>query len=453
MASSEQTKPVLRSYLAATPNFASGKSTPRQFLEQSLELLEYWEPCIGAFVTTNLPAARMAAERSTERWRAGKPLSPIDGMPIGIKDVIETLDMPTQMGSPLYAGWRSEKDAASVRALRDAGAIILGKTVTTEFAAFHPRGTRNPWNIAHTPGGSSSGSAAAVGAGMVSAALGTQVIGSTIRPASFCGCVGFKPSVNALNREGSHDYQSQSCTGIIGAALGDVWQVVHEIVAGVGGDAGTPGLQGPDTLPQAVKPRRLAVLETAGWDAASAVAKAQLSDCVMRLKSAGIEIRTRQNDDKVAALETELVNAQELSHRCNGWETRWFFRTMRERDAGKLSRAILERSQKYEDLTLAEHRADLKERARVRAVHAELAASCDACITLAAPSAAPEGLASTGNPEFAVPASLLGVPALSLPLFEVDGMPLGLQVIGYFDRDADAFANAGWLMSWLAQGR
>ncbi|MGA7791187.1 MAG: amidase [Xanthobacteraceae bacterium] len=449
----DQTKPVLRSFLGAARNFASGKETPRQFLERSVELFESWEPRIGAFVTIDLAAARAAAEQSTERWRAGKPRSPIDGMPVGIKDIIETVDMPTEMGSPLFAGWRSEKDAASVRALRDAGAVILGKTVTTEFAASEPRGTRNPWNIAHTPGGSSSGSAAATAVGIVSAALGTQVIGSTIRPASFCGCVGFKPSVNALNRQGSHDYQSQSCTGILGASLADVWQVAHEIVARVGGDAGTPGLQGPDGIPPAEKPRRLAVLETAGWDSASVGARQQLNECVMRLKSAGVEIRTRHNDDRVAALETDLIHAAELSHRCNGWETRWFFRSMRDRDAGKLSRNVMERAQKYEDLTLAEHRADLKERARVRAVYAELTATCDTCITLAAPSSAPEGLASTGNPEFAVPASLLGAPALSLPLFEVNGMPLGLQLIGFFDRDADVFAIASWLSSSLTPAR
>jgi Asp-tRNA(Asn)/Glu-tRNA(Gln) amidotransferase A subunit family amidase len=449
----EQTRPAMRSYLAASRDFASSNATPRQFLERSLELLESWEPRIGAFVCTNLPAARVAADRASERWRAGRPLSRIDGMPVGIKDVIETFDMPTQMGSPLFLDWRSEKDAASVRALRDAGAVIIGKTVTTEFAASEPRGTRNPWNAAHTPGGSSSGSAAAVAVGIVGAALGTQVIGSVIRPASFCGCVGFKPSVNAINREGSHDYQSQSCTGILAASLQDAWQVAHEIVARVGGDAGRPGLQGPDTIPPAEKPRRLAVLETGGWDAASVGAKQRLGEFVMRLKSAGIEIRTRDNDDKVAALETDLVNAMELSHRCNGWETRWFIRTMRERDAEALSRSILDRAQRYQDMTLADHRADLRERARVRAVHAELAATCDACITLAAPNHAPEGLGSTGNPEFAVPASLLGVPALSLPLFEVNDMPLGLQVIGYFDRDADAFAIAGWLTSTLAQAR
>jgi Asp-tRNA(Asn)/Glu-tRNA(Gln) amidotransferase A subunit family amidase len=449
MVMQDQAKPVMRSYLAATPDLASGKTTPRQFLDRSLELLEVWEPQIGAFVCTNLPEARAAADRSAERWRVGKPLSPIDGMPIGIKDIIETVDMPTEMGSPLFAGWRSEKDAAGVRALRDAGAVIIGKTVTTEFAAFHPRGTRNPWNTAHTPGGSSSGSAAAVGAGLVSAALGTQVIGSTIRPASFCGAFGFKPSVNALNREGSHDYQSQSCTGVIAASLEDAWQVAYEIAARVGGDAGTPGLQGPDKMPPAVKPRRLAVLETAGWDAAPAGAKEQLNACVGRLRAAGVELRTRHNDDKVAALESELLNAAELAHRCNGWETRWFFRSMRARDADKLSPAIRERSQKYENLTLAEHRADLKERDRVRAVHAALAATCDACITLSAPGGAPAGLSATGNPEFAVPASLLGVPALSLPLFEVDAMPLGLQVIGFRDRDAEAFAMASWLVSAL----
>ncbi|HUI15633.1 MAG TPA: amidase [Xanthobacteraceae bacterium] len=450
---SDQTKPATRSYLAARPDFASGRQTPRQFLERSLELLDYWEPQIGAFVTTALPAARAAADRSDERWRAGRPRSPIDGMPVGIKDIIETVDMPTQMGSPLFDGWRSEKDAASVRALRDAGAVILGKTVTTEFAASEPRGTRNPWNTAHTPGGSSSGSAAAVGAGILSAALGTQVIGSTIRPASFCGCIGFKPSVNALNREGSHDYQSQSCTGVLGASLPDTWQVAYEIVARVGGDAGTPGLQGPDALPPAQKPRRLAMLETAGWDGASVAAKQQLSEAIMRLRAAGVEIRTRQNDDKVAALETDLLNAAELSHRCNGWETRWFFRSMRDRDAAKLSGNVVDRARRYEDMTLADHRADLKERARVRAVHAELAANCDACITLAAPSNAPEGLGSTGNPEFAVPASLLGVPTLSLPLFQVNAMPLGLQVIGFFDRDADAFAIASWLVSALTPAR
>src|SRR4029077_2746793 len=219
------------------------------------------------------------------------------------------------------------------------------------------------------------------------------------------------------------------------------------IVARVGGDAGTPGLQGPDRAPAARKPRALAMLETAGWEsAASAGAKERLQECVARLKSAGVENRPRHHDKKVAALETELHQATELSHRCNGWENRWFLHAMRDRDAGSLSRNIMDRAEKYESLTLEQHRADLKERARIRAVHAALAAGCDACITLAAPGAAPEGLNSPGNPEFGVPCPRCGVRSLWLPLFEVDGMPLGLQVIGYFDRDADSFAIASWLM-------
>ena len=163
------------------------------------------EPEIGAFVHRNEEAAREAAALSTRRWRDGKPLSRIDGMPVGIKDIVETIDMPTEMGSPLYKGWQSGRDAATVAALREAGAVIVGKTVTTEFAATYPGGTRNPWDLKRTPGGSSSGSAAGVAAGMISAGLGTQVVGSIMRPASFCGCVGFKPSLGAINRGGSHD--------------------------------------------------------------------------------------------------------------------------------------------------------------------------------------------------------------------------------------------------------
>src|ERR1700679_2510735 len=171
-------QPRTQPFLPTTANFARGKDSPREFLERCIAALHAWEPRIGAFVTLNLAAARAAADCSAHRWRAGKPLSPIDGMPIVIKNIIETIDMPTENGSPLFAGYRSERDAASVAALREAGAVIVGKTVTTEFAATEPRGTRNPWNLAHTPGGSSSGSAASVGAGVVSAALGTQVIGS-----------------------------------------------------------------------------------------------------------------------------------------------------------------------------------------------------------------------------------------------------------------------------------
>src|SRR6266566_8995710 len=269
LAPDEKLKLSPKPYLSATARFASGADTPRYFLERCLADIAALEPKIGAFVSLNLAAARAAADESTKRWRAGKALSAIDGMPIGIKDIIETIDMPTQNGSPLFEGFRSERDGASVAALREAGAVIVGKTVTTEFASTEPRGTRNPHDLRRTPGGSSSGSAAAVAAGMVSTALGTQVIGSTIRPASYCGCVGFKVSVGAINWGRSYEGLSQSVTGVLAMTLEDAWQVAYEIASRVGGDPGYPGLFGPASAPAAKKPGRVAFLETAGWAAAS----------------------------------------------------------------------------------------------------------------------------------------------------------------------------------------
>src|SRR5262249_35669654 len=234
LAPDDKLKFSTKPYLAATPRFASGADTPRDFLERCLADLAALEPKVGAFVAFNLERARKAADESTTRWRAGRPLSKIDGMPVGIKDIIETSDMPTEQGSPLFAGFRSERDGASVMALREAGAVIVGKTVTTEFAATEPRGTRNPHDLRRTPGGSSSGSAAAVAAGMLSTALGTQVIGSTIRPASYCGCVGLKASVGALNRGGSPDGLSQSATGVPATPLENASEVAYEIAVQCG---------------------------------------------------------------------------------------------------------------------------------------------------------------------------------------------------------------------------
>ena len=446
----DRTKPVPAPFISASARFAAGADSPRAFLERCLEQLEAWEARIGAFVHLDIAGARAAADRASARWQAGQPSSPIDGMPIGIKDIIETVDMPTEMGSPLFAGWRSHKDAASVTALRTAGAVILGKTVTTEFAMLFPAGTRNPWDLARTPGGSSSGSAAAVAAGIISAGLGTQVIGSTLRPASFCGVVGYKPSVHALNRTGSHDYQSQSCTGVIAATLADGWQVAYEIAMRAGGDPGWPGLSGPATAPAARKPRRLAVIETAGWEGAAADAKDCLRQASERLKAQGVDVLTRHDHAIVDAVEPDLLDAFDLSMRLIDWEMRGFIRSCADRDIDKLSPPVRERMARAETMTLADYRAALTARAEIRAGYGELAADCDACITLAAPGAAPLGLQSTGNPVFNVPASLLGVPALSLPLLTVEGLPLGLQVMGFADRDAELFATAAWLWDRLA---
>jgi Asp-tRNA(Asn)/Glu-tRNA(Gln) amidotransferase A subunit family amidase len=442
LAPEETLKLSTKPYLSATPRFASGSDTPREFLERCLADLAALEPKIGAFVNLNLDGARAAADRATSRWRAGRPLSKIDGMPVGIKDIIETADMPTENGSPLFAGFRSERDGASVAALREAGAVVVGKTVTTEFAATEPRGTRNPHDLRRTPGGSSSGSAAAVASGMLSAALGTQVIGSTIRPASYCGCVGFKVTVGALNRGGSYDGLSQSATGVLAATLEDAWQVAYEIAVRAGGDPGYPGLFGPASAPAAKKPRRVAFLETAGWATASSGAREAMADALARIQAAGIEVLAPRSNAKVAAVEAAIAQARELSMRINGWESRWPLNTYRERDASKVSRVMLTRLAEAEAMSLGDYRNDLAQRDKARALYAELAADCDACVSLAAPAAAPVGLESTGDPNCTVHASLLGIPAISLPVLADEGLPLGLQVTGFVNGDAEAFAAA-----------
>jgi Asp-tRNA(Asn)/Glu-tRNA(Gln) amidotransferase A subunit family amidase len=441
--------PVLRPYLPATQNFAAGKDSPRDFLERCLAALDAWEPKIGAFVTLNVEAARADADKSSARWRDGNPLSPIDGMPLGIKDIIETADMPTENGSPLFAGFRSERDAASVAALREAGGVILGKTVTTEFAATEPRGTRNPWDPARTPGGSSSGSAAAVGAGVIPVGLGTQVIGSILRPASFCGCYGFKPTVGAINRGGSYDGLSQSAHGTLAAGLEETWQVAYEIVKRCGGDPGFPGLYGPPHPPEPIKPRRLAFLETDGWADASPTAKRALEEALARLRSAGVPILTRDESKEIAAAETAAHDARDLSLDINAWESRWPINTYSRRDASKLSKAMRDRLVQAEAMTIDNYRAMLKERQIRRDIYAGLAGEFDACVTLTATGAAPVGLGSTGNPVFVVPASLLGIPAITLPVLSDGGLPLGLQLMGFADQDAALFSCAAGVRDLL----
>jgi Asp-tRNA(Asn)/Glu-tRNA(Gln) amidotransferase A subunit family amidase len=443
LAPDEKLKLNPKPYLAATPRFADGGDTPRAFLERCLADLAVIEPKIGAFVHLGLDAARAAADQSTARWRAGKPLSKLDGMPVGIKDIIETFDLPTEQGSPLYVGYRTERDAASVVALREAGAVIVGKTVTTEFAASEPLvKTKNPHDLRRTSGGSSSGSAAGAAAGLFSAALGTQVLGSTIRPASYCGVIGFKVSLGALNRGGSYDGLSQSCTGVLATTLEDTWQVAYEIASRVGGDPGYPGLYGPASAPAAKKPKRVAFLETAGWASATADAKQGMADALARLKAAGIEVLTRQSNARVAEIETAIADARPLSMRINGWESRWPLNTNRNRDASKISPVMLKRLAEAEAMTLDDYRKDIAQRDKVRALYATLAAECDACVGLAAPAAAPMGLDWTGDPSCTVHASLIGMPAISLPVLQDEGLPLGLQLTGFLNRDADLFATA-----------
>jgi Asp-tRNA(Asn)/Glu-tRNA(Gln) amidotransferase A subunit family amidase len=441
--------PTTNSYFAATGAFKSGDDSPRDFLERCIKTIEALDPQVGAFVTMDLDSARNEADASGARWKSGSELSAIDGMPVGIKDIMETHNMGTEQGSALFVGWKGDRDSAAVSGLREAGAVIIGKTVTTEFAATHPGGTRNPWDLERTPGGSSSGSAASVGSGMVPAALGTQVIGSILRPAGYCGCFGYKPSVGGINRGGSYDGFSQSSSGVLAATLAETWSIGREISKRVGGDPGYPGIYGPMEAPAAKQPKRVALLETAGWAKATDEAKNALMGAREVLQSGGIEVVDKSADGDVAAMEEAIADAMRISMNINAWEGRWPLNTYaRDMDRSKLSESAQNRLAQADGMTQEEYHGLHAERVRIRAVHAGLADKFDLCIALTSPGAAPKGLGWTGDPLCVVPGSLLGVPALTMPVLTAeDGMPLGLQLLGYLDRDADLFAAAAAILT------
>jgi Asp-tRNA(Asn)/Glu-tRNA(Gln) amidotransferase A subunit family amidase len=436
----------LRGYVSHGAELRSGKLSPRAYLEETLTRITQFDDAVGAFVVINREGARRAADDSAKRWLAGEPLSPIDGMPVAVKDIIETADMPTGQGSPLWEGTDWKRDSASVHALREAGAIILGKSTTTEFASSHPwHKTTNPHDPERTPGGSSSGTAAAVGAGMVPVGLGTQVVGSILRPSSFCGAVGFKPSVGAINRSGSHDHFSQSCQGSIGATLADAWAVLRAIADRAGGDPGYPGLAGDVDFAEPTErtePLKLAVLETGGWSATSEGARQAFVALMQRLRARGVQVASRADDGRIETVEQAVADALPLTMAINAWEGRWPLNTYADMDASKLSPSARDRLKTAEAMTQAEFGELLERRAAVRASYQKEAANYDAMITLGACGAAPVGLGTTGNPAMNVTASLLGCPAVTLPVLADEGLPLGLQLLGRTDQDAALFGVA-----------
>jgi Asp-tRNA(Asn)/Glu-tRNA(Gln) amidotransferase A subunit family amidase len=277
---------------------------------------------------------------------------------------------------------------------------------------------------------------------MLSAGLGTQVVGSILRPASYCGAYGYKPSLGGINRGGSHDYMSQSVQGVIAASLADCWQVAIEIVQRTVGDPGHAGIIGPPLPPDADMPTTMAFLQTPGWEIAVPEARAALETALARLSEAGVVIISADDDADVARIEKLLPESLALTRRINAWESRWPLNTYVDKDKNKLSEGMVERLHEAEAMTVDEYRHDILRREEIRAAYASLSNKVESCITLSAPDVAPVGLASTGNPIFAVQGSLLGVPTLSLPLITLRGLPVGIQLLGFLDEDAGLFAHA-----------
>ncbi|MDB5314277.1 MAG: amidase [Rhodospirillales bacterium] len=443
----------------ATPRFTGGGDTPRDYLERCLGVIGEREPGVLAWVTLNETGARSAADASTARWRDGSQLSAIDGMPIGIKDLLETLDMPTEQGCVAYRGDFPKRDNAAVAALRDAGAVILGKTVTTELGASEPGPTRNPFDPSRTPGGSSSGSAAAVAARMIPAAIGSQVGGSIIRPSSYCGNVALKPTQGAINR-GERQSTSMSTHGVHAGCIEDMWQVAIEIAKRAGGDPGRMSLKGPDTAPPPRRPHTLAVLETEGWTALDARSRGAFESLLEQLAATGIRILRRADHAAIETLEQRLGSASAMANGITGWEGRWSLRALVANHPEGVSDRAKRRLVAAEAMTVADYEARLAERADAQAAHARIASLADAVIMLSSPGPAPVWAGDipgqpinprpTGDITFNAPSSALFAPAVTMPLLAVGGMPLGVQLMGQMGQDADITALARWMLAEVA---
>ena len=438
--------PELRTFHDAIPAFLEGTDTPRDYLERCLEAIGEREPDVKAFVTTNIEGARQAADRSSARYRENRPLSAVDGMPVCIKDLYETVDMLTQMNSPVYAGWQSIRDAAHVYALRKGGAAIVGKTVTTEFGQATPGPTRNPFDLTRTPGGSSSGTAAAVGAGMVPAGSGSQVRGSIQRPAGYCGNYALKPTFGALNRGGGHSMSpSQSVLGVHAGSLEDCWRTAFHISQTVGGDPGHPGLFGRPELEQAVKPRRLARLETRAWPETEDETKAIFEEFLSDVAGRGLEIVSRADDERIDALEKALLTIPGFMFDIFAYEMRWPTWGYRDMEGDLLSEAVLERLTRGEELSPEDYRDRLAMREELRRTFAALAGEFDGYLTLSAKGPPPVGM-PVGDPVYGDVSSCLGAPAWNLPLLADRGLPMGIQLLGHPHEDYDLALRGRWFV-------
>ncbi|MEK9683564.1 MAG: amidase [Rhodospirillaceae bacterium] len=434
----------LRSWFDAIPAFCDGSDTPRAYLERCIQVIEARENTIKAFVSMDVDSARNQADQSTSRYREGRALSGVDGMPYGVKDLFKTSDFPTAIGSSIFEGKKHWADSAHVFALKKLGAVLLGKTTLPELGSGEPPPTRNPYDLTRSPGGSSSGSAAAVGAGMVPAASGSQGRGSILRPASFCGNWALKPTLGALHSGGLlWRSPSYSVMGVHAGTLDDCWLVATSIAQVVGGDPGYPGLYGANNLLN-TKPRALGILETAGWDLAEDPYKERLFGVIDCLSEHGVKIVTRHGCAEIEALEQALTLLPTYRPRIAAWDIKWPASIVREIGQNKVTPRLLKQFEENEKITLEEYRDALISLAELRDVFEAASSLVDGFITLSSPGMPPVGI-DTGDSIFGDPSSALGAPALNLPLLEDRGLPMGIQLLGQPHNDFKLAQIAKWL--------
>lgn len=440
----------LRSFHSARERFIRATDTPREHLERCIDAIEALEPMVRAFVSTHFAHARDAADAATNRYRQAKPLSVSDGMPIGVMDLFDIQDMPTQLNSPIFSGWKSGQDAACVYAMRTHGAAIVGKTSTTEFGLSAPPGTRKPYGYARSPGGASSESAAAVGARIVPTALGAHAMGSIVQPAGYCANYAFKPSFGTINRGGGH-FPCPSAThiGVHSGTLRDAWELCWFLSHTAGPDAGHTAIAGSSQLAEARMPHRLVRMFTPGWEMTPQSARESFEELLDRLAQAGVEIVEPDSNPRTIALEANFFTARRMITDIAAYAMRWPMWTYEDRNENALSVHIKGYLNRGRAMRVDDYHRALARRSAFRARHLATAGFADGFISLSSPGPAPEGPESAGVPFAQTPDSALGAPVAGLPLLAIDGLPQGVQLMGFTGSDDRTAAHARWICEHL----
>jgi Asp-tRNA(Asn)/Glu-tRNA(Gln) amidotransferase A subunit family amidase len=431
----------------AARRIREGLLTSEELVQSCLEQIRAFEPKIQAWQFLDEEHALAQARALDERKRNGEPLGPLHGVPVGVKDIIDTADMPTENGTVLHKGRTPRDDAGVVTQLRAAGAVILGKTVTTECAYFNPGKTRNPHNPEHTPGGSSSGSAAAVASSMVPLALGSQTAGSVIRPAAFCGVYGFKPTHGLIPRHGILQLsRTLDHVGVFARSVDDVALLLEQLQ---GYDE-----RDPDTRPRARIPfgevsreepplqPMFAFIKTPHWERADADMKEAYAELQEALGAQIEEVELFPSASEGWDWQRTIMEAEMSSN----LEALWI--------AGKdkLSERLRSLMERGRETRVIDYQRTLRRIAPTIESFDELFRErYDAILTPPALGTAPRGLGATGDPAFCVLWTLLGMPAITLPLMQgANGLPLGIQLVGRRNYDARLLRTARWLEKKVA---